>query len=83
MLTKSRRRSGESSSGADGQGRQWHVSSSWGEHVEYATREWFGGLGLKITSGRFSGLGLKTRVRFRWESEATRGVIARLASRRS
>jgi hypothetical protein len=30
--------------------------------MEYATRERFGGLGLKTTSGGFTGLGLKTRA---------------------
>jgi hypothetical protein len=42
-----------------------------------ATREWFGGLGLKTIGGRFSGLGPKTQVRFRQELEAARGIIAR------
>jgi hypothetical protein len=33
-----------------------------GTRMEYATREWFGGLGLKTIDGRFTGLGLKTRA---------------------
>jgi hypothetical protein len=37
----------------------------------------------KTIGGWLSGLGLKTRVQFRWESTVARGVIARLASRRS
>jgi hypothetical protein len=28
-----------------------------GMRIEYATREWFGGLGLKTISGRFHGFG--------------------------
>jgi ABC-type histidine transport system ATPase subunit len=31
-----------------------------GTHMEYASRERFGGLSLKTTGGRFLGLGLKT-----------------------
>jgi hypothetical protein len=35
----------------------------WGTRMEYATRERFGGLGLKTISGWFTSLGLKTRAK--------------------
>jgi hypothetical protein len=59
-----------------------HVES-WVKRMEYATRECFGGLSLKTTSGRFSGLVVKIRVRFWRKSVAAHGDIASLASRQS
>jgi hypothetical protein len=48
--------------------------------MEYATRERFGGLGLKTIGGRFTGLGLKTRAEVLRRNE--RHVAASRSSRR-
>jgi hypothetical protein len=49
--------------------------------MEYATHGWFDGLGLKTIDGRFTGLGLKTRVDVPRRNGAACGGITEVASR--
>jgi hypothetical protein len=50
-----------------------------GTRIDYATRERFGGLGLKTIGDGFTDLGLKTRE----EEQTARGGIGEFASRQS
>jgi hypothetical protein len=78
VLTKSRRRLTKSNRGT--RGRRWHVSRLWRRRSAYTS---LGGLGFKTTGWTVSGLGFKTQLEFRREWKEERGVIAKLALRRS
>jgi hypothetical protein len=49
--------------------------------MEYATRRWFDGLGLKTIEGGFIGLGLKTRAEVPRRNGRAHGGIGEFASR--
>ena len=55
----------------------------WGTRMEYATRGWFGGLGLKTISGRFHGFGPQNPDGGSEEERTAHGGIEKFASRRS
>jgi hypothetical protein len=88
MLTKSRRWTCESSGAqedlADDRSRTAVTRIEWrGTRMEYATRRWFGGLGLKTIGGQVYGFGPQNPSEGSDEERTTRNGVREFASRRS
>jgi hypothetical protein len=88
VLTESRQWTYKSSEALEdlvsGWSRMEVIHIEWlGTHMEYATHERFGGLGLKTISGWFHGFGPQNSGRGFEEEQTARGGIEEFASRQS